>query len=950
MSSPLARLQNHVQKGSWKTGALNDLKGVSLYVVSADREHLWAGEYIPYLGQVANGLPIWRKEGSDYWLYACNDGTWGIGGKDVRTRKFRGSQSFVYSPAHKGQSPDKVKGSWTWHDTSTEKWIQDKNIKIFRNVPTSLHVSLLYGHVEKGGVYNLVNGVAPNGLPLWLRKDDEGMMWWMYSCPEGHWCIGGRDVKEKNFQCSSGFIFSKPHNSMMPNQTVGVWTRLNAEAGQWHEDPTITVYGAIPQKLHVAPPHGPELVAGEYILIAGKTANKWPIWKKAGEDLWLYSCTDETWGIGGSDVKARNFDCRAGFLFSAPHNGLMPDKMNGTWMRYGAGSWNLAKGLSENAIDVFTKGAATKQSGGDKLQEDQSIMVFRNLPKLLHVVLQNGPEFCEGEYELEIGSAANYEPVWKKKGADFWLYSCTDGTWAVGAIDVSLKKFKSQSGFIFSPAHGGSLPDKTLGLWSRWHEKQRRWIEDPSIGVFRDVPAKIHVALPNGPRSCRGEYVHVPAAVANGKPVWCKLDQTVWIASLPDGTWGLCGRDIAEKGFQGCAAFIHSGLHHGEMPHKLAGSWTRIEKEQWVADPSIGVFGDVPQTLHVALPNGPAECSGKYIMAVEETANDLPVWRKQDGLFWLFSCVDGTWGISGDDVRQKGWTDEAAYAYSGPHVGEMPSKLGGTWTRFSPSQNSWVQDASIGAFSNVSEEIHVAMPGNSGTEEGTVALPEDVKSCAGLYIIVMGQSANCQPLWKKVDGDYWLYSCQGGKWSIGKSYEDPHAYIFSSPHNGIMPDQLTTITWHGKDPSNDKKLIDYDGIAVFAAAPEVLQVAIPMPGLEQLVGEYELMLGEAANGMPVWRKVGGDFWFYSCIDSSWGIGGIDAKEKKFKCSLGFIYSGVHNGLMPHKVQGPWRRHDDVEDLGIAITCNSVGPTNLTMLALPEPETVIGSVGDVPSNA
>lgn len=523
-----------------------------------------------------------------------------------------------------------------------------------------------------------------------------------------------------------------------------------------------------------------------------------------------------------------------------------------------------------------------------------------------------------------VGTAANGQPVWKKIGSDFWLYSCTDGTWAIGAVDVSLKKFKCQSGFVFSVPHGGAMPDKVGGTWNTWSDRHKKWVEDPSIGIFRDVPSKLHVTLPNGPRPCTGEYAQVPAAVANGQPVWRKVGGDFWLASLPDGTWGICGGDVAESGFQGCASFVYSATHQGAMPHKLPGSWTRAQAayshldtslaSHWARDPNIAVFGNVPQTLHLALPNGPSECAGRYNLVIDETANDQPVWRKEDGpfcqkSFWLFSCVDGTWGISGDDVRQNGWKDQSAYVYSATHEGEMPCKLGGTWTRFSASMNTWVQDASISAFSNVSEEIHVALPG-------------ELKPVSGRYALHVGASVNGQPLWKKVDGDYWLYSCKDSTWGIGgkdvkeKQFDCSAGYIYSTPHDGVMPDKLSTC-WR-RWSSEQGKLVKDSAIAVFAAAPQVLHVVIPSPGLESLCGAYELILGEAANGMPVWRKVGGDYWFFSCIDSSWGIGGTDVKEKKFKCSLSFIYSAVHNGSMPHKMEGSWNRWDDVEDPDISI--------------------------------
>ena len=62
------------------------------------------------------------------------------------------------------------------------------------------------------------------------------------------------------------------------------------------------------------------------------------------------------------------------------------------------------------------------------------------------------------------------------------------------------------------------------------------------------------------------------------------------------------------------------------------------------------------------------------------------------------------------------------------------------------------------------------------------------------------------------------------------------------------------------------------------------------------------MLGEMANGHPLWKQTAGKFWLYSGAflagESSggpgsnglWIIGGGGAKRKNFDCSRGVIYS------------------------------------------------------------
>ena len=50
-------------------------------------------------------------------------------------------------------------------------------------------------------------------------------------------------------------------------------------------------------------------------------------------------------------------------------------------MKFGSGGgWNSLKSLASNAVDVMTQGAASKHLGEATWQQDESIVVFSDLP------------------------------------------------------------------------------------------------------------------------------------------------------------------------------------------------------------------------------------------------------------------------------------------------------------------------------------------------------------------------------------------------------------------------------------------------------------------------------------------------------------------------------------------------------------------------------------------
>ena len=90
--------------------------------------------------------------------------------------------------------------------------------------------------------------------------------------------------------------------------------------------------------------------------------------------------------------------------------------------------------------------------------------------------------------------------------------------------------------------------------------------------------------------------------------------------------------------------------------------------------------------------------------------------------------------------------------------------------------------------------------------------------------------------------------------------------------------------------------------------PSVLKISCPAtPGLPTISGEYYLVSGVCPNGRPLWKHRQQELWLYCGTNHRWFVGGPDAKDWKFKCEAGFIYSDpVVAGSSPDQASG-WAR-------------------------------------------
>ncbi|CAK0900939.1 unnamed protein product, partial [Prorocentrum cordatum] len=128
----------------WHTNS--SIRASSLIVDSYNTPEL-QGVYILEKDKLANGLPVWRCEGQDWWLYNSPASFWGIGGKAVVAENFNCNMGRVVSmKREKGLMPWDVEA---WHWSNGETWKEDEGIRV-----SVADVSLPVGFVPfRGGSF-----------------------------------------------------------------------------------------------------------------------------------------------------------------------------------------------------------------------------------------------------------------------------------------------------------------------------------------------------------------------------------------------------------------------------------------------------------------------------------------------------------------------------------------------------------------------------------------------------------------------------------------------------------------------------------------------------------------------------------------------------------------------------------------------------------------------------
>jgi len=97
--------------------------------------------------------------------------------------------------------------------------------------------------------------------------------------------------------------------------------------------------------------------------------------------------------------------------------------------------------------------------------------------------------------------------------------------------------------------------------------------------------------------------------------------------------------------------------------------------------------------------------------------------------------------------------------------------------------------------------------------------------------------------------------------------------------------------------------------------PNVMHVARCKDGERPMMGEYDLIRDETANGFPLWRQRDGDHWLYYDDVGYWNFGDALERDQDFQCCTGFMFADgdPHEFEHPHLVTA-WHRTFVQEDL------------------------------------
>lgn len=506
---------------------------------------------------------MWKHKTASFWIYSGLNGMWIVGGVDAQEKKFACSHGVLFCRVlHGGAQPDRVSGVW-WR-LEGEDFVEDPHIKVSSQYlkPSVIQLNSPHGQVKCQGDYQLAEGETANGFPVWRHQNGRH---WLYSGANGSWIFGGKDAKERNFQCSRGVIYSKgQHGGVTPDKVTSVWLRLAKD--KFVEDPHIKVCMR-PPPLYVQTPNGQQRVAGEYVPLQGQIANGQPIWEHTSGKCWLYTGTNGMWIIGGSDAKAKNFECTRGVIYcQTAHNGLMPDRMVGGWLR----------------LD------------GEAFKDDAAISVSTK-PATLHVICPTGQQKCAGEYLLVPSETSNGCPVWRQKKGHLRIRTGAAGTWIIAGPSSGPSSSSDEAGALIrcDTPHNGLMPDKVAAAWSRLDGEV--YAVDGSIKILTVVPkpARLRLITPNGQTKCAGDYLLVADRTANGQPLWKQTAGKYWLYSGINGMWIIGGSGAEQKNFDCSKGVIYTKQPHGGlMPQISAGPWLRLEGDVFKEDPDIQVATD----------------------------------------------------------------------------------------------------------------------------------------------------------------------------------------------------------------------------------------------------------------------------------------------------------------------------------------------------------------------
>jgi hypothetical protein len=195
-----------------------------------------------------------------------------------------------------------------------------------------------------------------------------------------------------------------------------------------------------------------------------------------------------------------------------------------------------------------------------------------------------------------------------------------------------------------------------------------------------------------------------------------------------------------------------------------------------------------------------------------------------------------------------------------------------------------------------------------GQEEGDPA-----HSKMGMFELVKGEEANGRAVWQKVGEDIFIHYGSANDWLVA-SREDmeqgTNKCWMSLVSAALTPDEATETwkVWDGSAWGEVPKVKARNCTAAMAAAQKVQTISFK--GQEEgdpahsMMGMFELVKSEEANGRAVWQKVGEDVFIHYGSANDWLVASREAMEEQGtnKCWMSLVSAA----LTPDEATETWQ--------------------------------------------
>lgn len=211
-----------------------------------------------------------------------------------------------------------------------------------------------------------------------------------------------------------------------------------------------------------------------------------------------------------------------------------------------------------------------------------------------------------------------------------------------------------------------------------------------------------------------------------------------------------------------------------------------------------------PERLWLVSPLKPA-LQGEYVRLPAWFANGEPIWRHASGSAFLFSSSTGRWTVT--DHHSKIEADQGEIRSADKHYHKRPHEC----SRWMCSCGSgWAVDDTGATLvtshrAAAQQQMRQQERKNTGSKQKAslraVLAPETLwvavpprPALQGEYRRVEGRMEHCQPVWRRIQGDGWLFSSAGGHWLVCSgepgAKKNPAQLRSSATHSGKWPQEV----------------------------------------------------------------------------------------------------------------------------------------------------------------